>query len=248
VTPVKPPATPVKAEIQGTVINSAGAPLASLPISIDATTSPRGSLYGETTFTTTTDRNGHFAIAQDPAGIDALSWSATAAFPWYAGAWQRNLTTVNQSNPTDLTFRSDLTSGGLGYGNSTTDGGILRLGDWDGCSQLPGNTQYPATDPSTTSLTVTLTPAGSLVDGSTGMTYTATVAGDILCIFNDDAVTDIPAGAWDVTAVTNTGRQLAFASTQEGPATTRAVIFNAPQSQSSPLAQLWISFADPSGS
>ena len=239
-----PPRPQVAAEIGGLVVNSAGHPLAGLAITIQATTSPLGPLYGEREFTTTTDTTGHFTVDENPALLHALAWNATATFPWYGGTWPRDLTTVSQSDPTHLEFRSDVASGAAG---DTSTGVILRIGDWDGCDSLGHNPAFVASDPNTTSITVTLTPAGPLVDGSAGSPITATLASGQLCGFEGEGrqIENIPAGAWAVTGVSSGGRQLAFSTNNDGtgPYSAGLVVFNFPQSSSEALQQIDVHFA-----
>ena len=115
---------------------------------------------------------------------------------------------MSDQSPAHLVFRSDLTSGRADTAQSATDGAIVRLYDPAGCGAFgyPGNTSYPATDPGTTLIRVTLTPDGRLLDGSVGRTYTATVRSSSLCL-SEDSIMDIPAGAWYLTAVNNAGRK-----------------------------------------
>jgi hypothetical protein len=239
-----PPPPPAAPEIGGIVDNSAGHPLANLPITIQATTSPRGPLYGEMDFTTSTDATGHFNVAQNPALLGALAWNATATFPWYGGTWPRDLTTVSQSDPTHLQFRSDVAAGAPG---DTSTGVILRIGDADGCDVIGQNAAFVASDPNTTSITVTLTPAGTLVDSSAGSPVTATLASGQLCGFEGEGhqIANIPAGAWTVTGVSNSGRQLAFSTNNDGtgPYSTGLAVFNFPQTSSEALQQIDVHFA-----
>lgn len=239
-----PPPPPAAPEIGGIVDNSAGHPLANLPITIQATTSPRGPLYGEMDFTTSTDATGHFNVAQNPALLGALAWNATATFPWYGGTWPRDLTTVSQSDPTHLQFRSDVAAGAPG---DTSTGVILRIGDADGCDVIGQNAAFVASDPNTTSITVTLTPAGPMVDSSAGSPVTATLASGQLCGFEGEGhqIANIPAGAWTVTGVSNSGRQLAFSTNNDGtgPYSTGLAVFNFPQTSSEALQQIDVHFA-----
>ncbi len=226
------------------MVNSAGHPLAGLPITIQATTSPRGPAYGEMDFTATTDPTGHFIVAQNPALLGALAWNAAASFPWYGGTWPRDLTTVSQSDATHLQFRSDVAAGAPG---DTSTGVILRIGDADGCDVIGQNPAFVASDPNTTSINATLTPAGPLVDGSVGLPITATLASDQLCGFEGEGhqIGNIPAGAWTVTGVSNGGRQLAFSTNNDGtgPYSTGLVVFNFPQTSSEALQQIDVHFA-----
>jgi hypothetical protein len=242
--PPPPPPPPAAPEIGGIVDNSAGHPLANLPITIQATTSPRGPLYGEMDFTTSTDATGHFNVAQNPALLGALAWNATATFPWYGGTWPRDLTTVSQSDPTHLQFRSDVAAGAPG---DTSTGVILRIGDADGCDVIGQNAAFVASDPNTTSITVTLTPAGPMVDSSAGSPVTATLASGQLCGFEGEGhqIANIPAGAWTVTGVSNSGRQLAFSTNNDGtgPYSTGLAVFNFPQTSSEALQQIDVHFA-----
>jgi hypothetical protein len=245
--PPSPPAAPqplAAASIAGRVLSSSGQPLPGLVLTLIATTSPRGELYGHSDFSVTTDANGHFSLPQRPESVGALSWRAEAAFPWYGGVWPRNLTTVDQSDPQQLTFRADLTATTHPFGSPTTDGAVLRLGDWDGCQSLGPDPAYPASDPTTSSLTITLRPDGSLLDGTTGTAFTASVPADTLCLFNHNAVVDIPAGAWVVSAITNRGAPIAFSVDPDSQRGTSARVFATPQDTSSPTEMLYVHYAN----
>jgi hypothetical protein len=103
----------------------------------------------------------------------------------------------------------------------------VRLYDPTGCGAFgyPENTSYPATDPGTTSIRVTLTPDGRLLDGSVGHTYTATVRSSSLCL-SEDSIMDISAGAWYLTAVNNAGRKISFSFPNSSRVADTAIVFD----------------------
>ncbi len=236
-------------DVGGTVVNSNGKRLANLRVDITAVTSPRGAIYGSVQLSVVTDGSGHFSIARSPDTIGALAWQAEAAFPWHGGTWDRYLTTVSDRDPRHLTFRSDLTSGPAGYARSTTDGSIVRLYDPNGCGAFgyPGNTAYPATDPNTSSIVVTLTPDGPMLDGSTAHSYTVSVPKSTLCL-ETDSIKDIPAGAWYLTATSDAGRRISFSFPTDSVIAPSAIVFDQPQGQNtSPVQEVDIHFADQTG-
>jgi hypothetical protein len=237
-----------KTEVGGTVISSAGKALAGLRVTVTAVTSPHGALYGSVQFQVTTNKLGHFVIPRPPA-LDVLAWKAEATFPWYGGTWERYLSTVSDHDPAHLVFRSDLTSGRAGYAQSATDGSIVRLYDPNGCGAFgyPGNTANPATDPRTTSILVTLTPDGRMLDGSVGHPYRVSVPSSSLCL-SEDSIIDVPAGAWYLTAVNNIGRKISFSFPTNSSVADTAIVFNAPEGQNtSPVQEVDIHFADQTG-
>jgi hypothetical protein len=238
-----------KTGVGGTVINSGGNALAGLRLTVTAVTSAHGALYGSVQFQVTTNKSGHFMVPRPPAGLDALSWKAEAAFPWYGGTWERYLTTVSDQDPAHLVFRSDLTSGRAGYAQSATDGSIVRLYDPNGCGAFgyPGNTANPATDPRTSSILVTLTPDGRMLDGSIGHAYRVSVPSSWLCL-SRDSIIDVPAGAWYLTAANNVGRKISFSFPTNSRVADTAIVFNEPEGQNtSPVQEVDIHFADQTG-
>ena len=238
-----------KTGVGGMVINSAGKALAGLRVTVTAVTNARGALYGSVQFQVTTNKSGHFMVARPPSALDALSWRAEATFPWYGGTWQRYLTTVSDHDPGHLVFRSDLTSGRAGYAQSATDGSIVRLYDPNGCGAFgfPGNTANPATDPRTSSILVTLTPDGHMLDGSADHAYRVSVPSSWLCL-SRDSIIDVPAGAWYLTAVNNIGRKISFSFPTNSRVADTAIVFNEPEGQNtSPVQEVDIHFADQTG-
>jgi hypothetical protein len=235
--------------VGGTVINSAGKALVGLRVTVTAVTSARGALYGSVQFQVTTNKSGHFMVPRPPAALAALSWKAEAAFPWYGGTWERYLTTVSDQDPARLVFRSDLSSGRAGYAQSATDGSILRLYDPNGCGAFgyPGNTANPATDPRTSSILVTLTPDGRMLDGSVGHAYRVSVPSNWLCL-SRDSIIDVPAGAWYLTAFNNIGRKISFSFPTNSRVADTAIVFNEPEGHNtSPVQEVDIHFADQTG-
>ena len=238
-----------KTGVGGMVINSAGKALAGLRVTVTAITNARGALYGSVQFQVTTNKSGRFMVTRPPAALDALSWKAEASFPWYGGTWERYLTTVSDHDPAHLVFRSDLTSGRAGYAQSATDGSIIRLYDPNGCGAFgfPGNTANPATDPRTSSILVTLTPDGRMLDGSVGHAYRVPVPSSWLCL-SRDSIIDVPAGAWYLTAVNNIGRKISFSFPTNSRVADTAIVFNEPEGQNtSPVQEVDIHFADQTG-
>jgi hypothetical protein len=72
--------------------------------------------------------------------------------------WRRlaqNLSTASQSDPTNIVFQSQL-----------SDGAHIAVSDSTGCEVFWQDPAYPASNPDTTSITVTLTPVGTMIDGT----------------------------------------------------------------------------------
>jgi hypothetical protein len=236
-----PPAPVAPTGIDGTVVDAAGRPLPGLAITVTVTTSPRGPLYGHLDFATTTGADGTFAIAQDPAAIGALAYSGQASFPWAGGVWVRDLLGAG-GDAQHLVFRALLTHVTATDGSWLDEGPVARFGDFAGCTALFADPSHPVSDPATTSLTFTFEPAGPLLDGSTGATFSAVVS-DPTSLCGSGASLELPAGAWFVSGVTSSGRALAFASGGGSTYSQRLEVFDGPQTVSSPLALLDIAYA-----
>lgn len=220
--PVTPPAV-ITPSIAGVVVDSAGRPLPGLPLQVTVVTSPWGPFYGKSVFPATTAADGSFAVAQDPAALGALAYTAIAAFPWHGGTWSRGLV-LTGGDAQHLAFQVTLTHTIDAYsGAYDNEGSQLKFFDLDGCSVLSGvNAAYPASDPSTSTLTLTFTPDGPLVDGTAGTATTVTIDKLSLC---SGSFVELPAGAWYISGVSSGGRRLAFAHTGATPYLTSYPVF-----------------------
>lgn len=224
--PLTPP------NVGGVVLNSSGQPLAGQPITVDV--DDPLSLYGKE-WTTTTDSTGHFKVPY-PINEDEswYSWTATTQFPWYGGTWPRDLATVSASDPTNIVFQSNL-----------SDGAHIEISDETGCSVFWQDPEYPGSNPDTQSITVTLTPVGALIDGTSATARTVTFPHGQLC----DGSIPVPPGVWTVSnGVDNLGRALIFSSDGGQSYAHSVEVFNAPQSSPWPTAGVDTQFASPPSS
>ena len=226
------------ASIAGVVVNSQGRPLPGLAITVGAQV-PSGHVFE---FHARTDRSGRFRLNPDAGRLDVLKWTAAAAFRWYHGVWDRTLNTV-RGDPAHLKFQAAVVASGSG---SLATGAILRVDDWNGCDSLAAsNPAFVATDPGTQSISLHLTPARPLVDGSSGRPATVTLRSDDLCgLEGEGHQITVPAGAWTVTGVTNHGRALAFSvHLGSGPYERSLTVFDFPISSSEPVQDIDVHFA-----
>lgn len=222
-----PPAGPT--DVGGTVLNASGQPLANLSITVDME-DPLAIAFGKE-WTTTTNAAGQFTLPWPTDQVQSwYTWSATASFPWRGGTWPELLGAGAGGDPAHLVFRSN-----------PAGGAKISIGDDQGCFVMWKDPAYPASNPSTTSVTVTLTPDGPLIDGSTAAAETVTLTQAQLC---DNAIS-VPAGAWIVSGgVDNLGRALVF-SLDELSYGASVELFNAPPSGMYPTGGVDTHFATP---
>lgn len=230
--PPGPPPVVTPTDVGGVVLNSAGQPLAGLPITVDV--DDPLSFYGKE-WTTSTDGTGHFKLPYPTDQNESwFSWTATTRFAWYGGTWPRDLTTASESDPTNLVFQSNL-----------SDGAKIAVSDSTGCEVFWQDPAYPASNPDTQSITVTLTPVGALVDGTSAAARTVTFSKGQLC----DGAISVPPGAWTVSGgVDNLGRALIFSTDGGHTYAPSAEVFNAPQSSPWPTVSVDTHFASPPSS
>jgi hypothetical protein len=232
--PYVPPqsGSPTPTDVGGVVLNSAGQPLASLPITVDV--DDPFALYGKE-WTTTTDGTGHFTVPYPISENESwYSWTATTEFPWYGGTWPRDLSTVSESDPANIVFQSNLSQGAQ-----------IAVSDETGCDVFWQNPAYPGSNPTTKSISVTLTPVGELIDGTTATARTVTFPQGQLC----DGSIGVPPGAWTVSnGVDNLGRALIFSTDGGNTYTSSVEVFNAPPNGAWPTVSVDTRFASPPSS
>ena len=226
------------AAVAGVIVNSQDRRLPGLAIVVSGQI-PSGRVFD---FRARTDGDGRFRLGSAAGRLDVVKWTASGAFRWYGGVWIRDLNTLS-GRSSDLRFRADVVARGP---DSLASGALLRVDDSDGCDSLAAsNPAFVATDPGTQSITLRLTPARRLVDGSTGRAGTVTLrSGDLCGLEGEGHQISVPAGAWKVSGVTNHGRPLAFsANLGSGPYERSLTVFDFPMSSSEPVEDIDVHFA-----
>jgi hypothetical protein len=206
-TPPPPPSE--KPQIAGRVVNSVGTPLANLAVHLVVTTSPRGELYGNQFYDALTAADGSFTIPVDPAKIGGLRYRAEARLPWRGGAWQRDLTPLSTSDPAHLQFRVDVYHLTDPFGNVYGNGPVVTIDHGAGCDRMDDDPSYPISDAGTHGFIFRFEPDGPMLDGSSAQPFTRKIT-DKTAVCGLGVNVEVPAGAWFVSATTDTGRAVAI--------------------------------------